>query len=80
MSSSCTPILVGVAILVSEILLLSKAAKFSFRTMDGIKLNQIESAQKIPASRHACTASLVGVASPALEILLLFCFSFKFPF
>ena len=34
MSSSCTPILVGVVILVSEILLLSKMVKFSFPTMD----------------------------------------------
>ena len=34
MSHSCTPILVGVATLVSEILLLSKTAKFSFRAMN----------------------------------------------
>ena len=34
MSHSCTPILVGVAISVSEILLLSKTAKFPFLTMD----------------------------------------------
>ena len=34
MSSACTPILVGVVSLVSEILLLSKTAKFSFLTMD----------------------------------------------
>ena len=33
MSNACTPILVGVASLVSEILLLSKMAKFPFRTM-----------------------------------------------
>ena len=33
MSHACTPILVGVAILVSEILLLPKMAKFPFRTM-----------------------------------------------
>ena len=33
MSHACTPILVGVAILVSEILLLSKTAKFPFWTM-----------------------------------------------
>ena len=31
MSHGCTPILVGVAILVSEILVLSKTAKFPFR-------------------------------------------------
>ena len=34
MSSSCTPILVGVVSLVLEILVLSKTAKFPFRTMD----------------------------------------------
>ena len=34
MSSSCTPILVGVSLPVSEILLLSKTAKFPFRPMD----------------------------------------------
>ena len=34
MSSSCTPILVGVTSPVSEILLLSKTAKFPFRPMD----------------------------------------------
>ena len=33
MSHACTPILVGVTFLVSEILSLSKAAKFPFRTM-----------------------------------------------
>ena len=34
MSSACTPILVGVPVLVSEILLLSKTAKFPFLSMD----------------------------------------------
>ena len=34
MSSACTPILVGVVSLLSEILLLSKTAKFPFRGMD----------------------------------------------
>ena len=34
MSSSCTPILVGVTSSVLEILLLSKTAKFPFPTMD----------------------------------------------
>ena len=34
MSSACTPILVSVVSLVSEILLPSKTAKFPFRTMD----------------------------------------------
>ena len=34
MSSTCTPLLVGVPFPVSEILLLSKTAKFPFLTMD----------------------------------------------
>ena len=34
MSRACTPVLVGVAFPVSEILLLSKMAKFPFRGMD----------------------------------------------
>ena len=34
MSRACTPILVGVPVPVSEILLLSKTAKFPFLTMD----------------------------------------------
>ena len=34
MSCACTPILVGMTSLVSEILLLSKTAKFPFLTMD----------------------------------------------
>ena len=34
MSSACAPILVGVVFSVSEILLLSKTAKFPFRGMD----------------------------------------------
>ena len=34
MSHACMPILVGVASLISEILLLSKKAKFPFLTMD----------------------------------------------
>ena len=56
MSSACTPILVGIAYPVSEILLLSKMAKFPLLTMDYKsmvikKLNQLELAQKIHASR-----------------------------
>ena len=34
MSNACTPILVGVASLILEMLLLSKTAKFPFPTMD----------------------------------------------
>ena len=36
MSNACTPILMGMALLVSEILLLSKTAKFPFLTMNYI--------------------------------------------
>ena len=55
MSHACTSILVGVAILVSEILLLSKMAKFPFRPWTIVhghqKFNRLESAQKIHASK-----------------------------
>ena len=47
MCNACTPILVGVTSPVSEILLLSKTAKFPFLTMGVKKLNQVESAHKI---------------------------------
>ena len=58
MSSACTSILMGVASPVSEILLLSKTAKFPFQTMGislsihgGQKMELIRIAQKIRASR-----------------------------
>ena len=51
MSNVCTPILMGVASLVSEILLLSKTAKFPFLSMVIKKFNRSESAQNIHASR-----------------------------
>ena len=48
MSHACTPILVGLASLVLEILLLSKTAKFPFWTMDIVHGGQkLELAQKI---------------------------------
>ena len=52
MSHACTPILVGVASQISEILLLSKVAKFPFPTMVIKKFNCLELAQKIHASRN----------------------------
>ena len=64
MQHACTPILVGVAFPVSEIPLLSKSAKFSFRTMGYIqsmgvkKFNCLESAQKIHVSRGGCNMHL----------------------
>ena len=56
MSNVCTPILVGVTSLVSEILILSKTAKFPFdpwaiESMVIENFNCLESAQKIHASR-----------------------------
>ena len=55
MSHACTPILVGVTSPVSEILLLSRTAKFPFRGMDHIvhghqKINRLELSQKIHAN------------------------------
>ena len=57
MSSACTPILVGMASLISEIRLLSKAAKFSLQTMDYYDVTSMHN-------------NLVGGASPVSEILL----------
>ena len=68
MSHACTSLLMGVAILVSEILVLSKKVKFPFPTMDYSpwssknliiwnqlkKFNHLESTQKIHASRGQC--------------------------
>ena len=51
MCNACTPILVGVTSSVLEILVLSKTAKFPFLTIDVRKFNQMESVQKIHASR-----------------------------
>ena len=79
MSNACTPILVGVAYPVSEILLPSKTAKFPFWTMNYspwsskilINQNQLIKLMQVGADVKACTPILVGVASPILEILLL---------
>ena len=51
MSSACAPILVGMVSPVLEILLPSKMAKFPFWGMVIEKFNQLESVQKIHASR-----------------------------
>ena len=87
MSSACTPILVGVASPVSEILLLSKTAKFPFPTMDYSPWSSKNSIDRYWLKKFmqkglmssACTPILVGVASPVLEILLLSKMA-KFPF
>ena len=73
MSSVYTPILVGVVSSLSEILLPSKMAKFSFRGMDyyspwssknSIDRNWLKKFMQVG------TPILVGVVSPLLEILL----------
>ena len=78
MSNACTPILVGVASLVSEILLPSKTAKFPFWTMDYspwgskniIDWNRLKKFVQVGVVSNACTSFLVGMASPILEIKL----------
>ena len=83
MYCACTPTLMSVAILVSEILLLSKTAKFPFPSMVIKKFNHLESAQKIHTNRGqwycACTPILMGVAILVSEILLI-SKTAKFPF
>ena len=76
MSSSCTPILVGVTSPVSEIFLLSKTTKFPFRPMDYspwssknlINRNWLKKFMQVGVD---VTPILVGKNSPVLEILLL---------
>ena len=88
MSHACTPILVGVVSLVSEILLTLKTAKFPFLTMDYIvhghqKIQSIgigtKNSCKYGLMSHACKPILVGVVSSVLEILLALKMA-KFPF
>ena len=88
MSHTCTPILVGVTSPVSEILLLSKTAKFPFRPMDYspwssknlIDRNRLKKFMQVGIDvTVACTPILVGVTSPVSEILLL-SKTAKFPF
>ena len=79
MSHACTPILVGVVSLVSEILVLSKMAKFPFRPMDYspwssknlIDRNQPKKFMQHGLMSHACTPILVGVVSLVSEIFVL---------
>ena len=78
MSHACTPILVGVAFLVSGILLLSKRAKFPFLTMDYnpwssknlIDRNQLKKFMQVVIDVKYMHTNLVGMASPVSEILL----------
>ena len=72
MSNACTPILVGMAILVLEILLPSKTAKFPFPTMDYQKIQLIgissNKSCKYNLMSNACTPILVGMAILVSEI------------
>ena len=79
MSNACTPILVGRTSPVSEILLLSKTAKFPFPTMDYSPWSSKISLIRI-GSKNSCmyglmsnayTPILVGVTFSVSEILLL---------
>ena len=79
MSHSCTPILVGVVTLVSEILLLLKTAKFPFRPMDYspwssenlINWNRLKKFMQIGIDVTCMYTNFCGHAYPVLEILLL---------
>ena len=85
MSSACTPILVGVPFLVSEILLLLKTAKFPFLTMDYspwssknlIDRNQLKKFMQVGIDVKCMHT--VGVPFLVSEILLL-SKTAKFPF
>ena len=88
MSHVCTPILVGVISLVSEILLLSKTAKFPFLTMDYspwsskklIDRNRLKKFMQVCIGVTCMyTNFFVGVVSLVSEILLL-SKTVKFPF
>ena len=79
MSYACAPILMGVVSPVSEILLLSKTAKFPFPTMDyspwSSKILSIgigpKNLCKYGLMSYAFAPILVRVTSPVSEILLL---------
>ena len=87
MSSAGTPVLVGVVSLLSEILLLSKMTKFSFRGMDYspwssknlINWNWLKKFMQVGIDVKCMHTVLVGVASSVSEILLL-AKTAKFPF
>ena len=78
MPNACTPILVGMASPVSEILLLSKTAKFPFQTMDYspwlaknlINQNQLKKFIQVGIDVTFIDTNLMGVAFLVSEILL----------
>ena len=79
MPNACTPILVGMAFPVSEIPLLSKTAKFPFRTMDYspwsaknlINQNQLKKFMQVGIDVACIDTNLMGVAFLVSAILLL---------
>ena len=87
MSNAYTPILVGVTFSVSEILLLSKTAKFPFPTMDYspwssknlIDRNRIKKFMQVGIDVTCMYIDLVGVVSTVSEIPVLSKMA-KFPF
>ena len=87
MTSKCTPILVGVASPVSEILLLSKTAKFPFLSMDYspwssknlIDWNRLKKFMQVGIDVTCMHTNFIGVAFLVSEILLL-SKTAKFPF
>ena len=78
MPNACTPILMGMASPVLEIPLLSKTAKFPFRTMDYspwsaknlINQNQLKKFMQVGIDVTFIDTNLMGVAFLVLEILL----------
>ena len=87
MSSTCTPILVGVPFQVSEILLLSKTAKFPFLSMDYspwssknlIDRNQLKKFMQVVVDVKYMHTNFGGHGFLVSEILLLSKMA-KFPF
>ena len=87
MSHACTPILVGGALLVSEIFLLSKMAKFPFPTMDYspwsaknlIDRNRLNKFMQVGVNVTCMHTNFGRCSFPISEILLL-SKTAKFPF
>ena len=80
MSHACTPILVGVAFLVSEILLHSKTAKFPFLSMDYspwssknlIDWNQLKKFMQVGIDVKCMHTNFSGRALPGFEDIATF--------
>ena len=80
MSSTCTPILVGVPVPVSKILLLSKTAKFPFLTMDYspwssknvIDRNRLKKFMQVGTDVKCMHTNFSGRACPGFEDIATF--------